>query len=89
MLTPCMCINAPRWSTNLGIPEEDMQAWGDTCPNYPGYDELGNFMTYSYTVCRAALGHFTPGQVGTWVGMVTAERQSDKRGNKQACGARD
>ncbi len=63
-LTPSACVlTPPRWSTNLGIPEEDMEAWGDSCPNHPGYDELGNFMTYAPDVCYAALGHLTPGQV--------------------------
>ncbi|GLC70166.1 hypothetical protein PLESTF_000933000 [Pleodorina starrii] len=52
-----------RWATTLGVPEADMNAWADTCPTNAGYDELGNYMTYSTPVCFAALGHFTPGQV--------------------------
>lgn len=32
-----MCVNAPRWSTQLGIPEEDQNAWADSCPNQPGW----------------------------------------------------
>ncbi|GFR51618.1 hypothetical protein Agub_g14044 [Astrephomene gubernaculifera] len=51
-----------RWSTNLGIPVADMNAWADTCPTLAGYDELGNYMTYNTPVCFAALGHFTAGQ---------------------------
>lgn len=61
---PACVFIAPRWSTRLGIPEEDMEAWGDSCPKQAGYDELGNFMTYVSAVCYAALGHITPGQVG-------------------------
>ncbi|GFR53081.1 hypothetical protein Agub_g15789, partial [Astrephomene gubernaculifera] len=52
-----------RWSSTLGIPEADMNAWADTCPTRAGYDELGNYMTYNTPVCFAALGHFTPAQV--------------------------
>ncbi|KXZ45544.1 hypothetical protein GPECTOR_53g130 [Gonium pectorale] len=52
-----------RWSTTLGIPAADMNAWADTCPSRAGYDELGNYMTYNTPVCFAGLGHFTPGQV--------------------------
>ncbi|EFJ45784.1 hypothetical protein VOLCADRAFT_93857 [Volvox carteri f. nagariensis] len=52
-----------RWSSTLGIPESDMNAWADSCPALPGYDELGNYMTYNTPVCFAALGHFTPAQV--------------------------
>ncbi|GIM14783.1 hypothetical protein Vretimale_17592 [Volvox reticuliferus] len=51
-----------RWSV-LGIPDLDKNAWADSCPDLPGYDELGNFMTYNTPVCFAALGHFTHGQV--------------------------
>ncbi|KXZ43414.1 hypothetical protein GPECTOR_91g568 [Gonium pectorale] len=51
-----------RWSTSLGIPEEDKNAWADSCPKHPGYDELGNYMTYNADVCYSVLGHFTPGQ---------------------------
>ncbi|GIL80303.1 hypothetical protein Vretimale_19789 [Volvox reticuliferus] len=61
---------AGRWdsiyqvaSTRVGIPEADMNAWADSCPENPGYDELGNYMTYSPNVCYAALGHFTLGQI--------------------------
>ncbi|GIL49096.1 hypothetical protein Vafri_5563 [Volvox africanus] len=49
-------------STRLGIPETDMNAWADSCPGKPGYDELGNYMTYNTEVCFAALGHLTAGQ---------------------------
>ncbi|GIL49093.1 hypothetical protein Vafri_5545 [Volvox africanus] len=52
-----------RWSSTLGIPDTDMNAWADSCPGKPGYDELGNYMTYNTPVCFAALGHFTEGQV--------------------------
>ncbi|GIL49148.1 hypothetical protein Vafri_5628 [Volvox africanus] len=51
-----------RWSSTLGIPDTDMNAWADSCPGNPGYDELGNYMTYNTAVCFAALGHFTEGQ---------------------------
>ncbi|KAG2440670.1 hypothetical protein HYH02_010249 [Chlamydomonas schloesseri] len=51
-----------RWSSTLGIPEADMNAWADTCPSRAGYDELGNYMTYNTPVCFAALGHLTLGQ---------------------------
>ncbi|GLI65837.1 hypothetical protein VaNZ11_009467 [Volvox africanus] len=51
-----------RWSSTLGIPDTDMNAWADSCPGNPGYDELGNYMTYNTAVCYAALGHFTEGQ---------------------------
>ncbi len=51
-----------RWSTTLGIPDLDKNAWADSCPNSPGYDELGNWMTYNAPVCSAALGHLTVGQ---------------------------
>ncbi|GIL80384.1 hypothetical protein Vretifemale_9487 [Volvox reticuliferus] len=51
-----------RWSSTLGIPVTDMNAWADSCPGNPGYDELGNYMTYNTGVCFAALGHFTAGQ---------------------------
>ncbi|GIL80393.1 hypothetical protein Vretifemale_9532, partial [Volvox reticuliferus] len=51
-----------RWSSTLGIPVTDMNAWADSCPGNPGYDELGNYMTYNTPVCFAALGHFTAGQ---------------------------
>ncbi|GIL49728.1 hypothetical protein Vafri_5993 [Volvox africanus] len=50
-----------RWSV-LGIPDLDKNAWADSCPKSPGYDELGNFMAYNTPVCFAALGHFTHGQ---------------------------
>ncbi|GIM08057.1 hypothetical protein Vretimale_12148, partial [Volvox reticuliferus] len=49
-------------STRLEVPEADMNAWADSCPGKPGYDELGNYMTYNTPVCFAALGHLTPGQ---------------------------
>ncbi|GIL49150.1 hypothetical protein Vafri_5628 [Volvox africanus] len=49
-------------STRLGIPDTDMNAWADSCPGNPGYDELGNYMTYNAPVCFAALGHLTAGQ---------------------------
>ncbi|GIM08070.1 hypothetical protein Vretimale_12107 [Volvox reticuliferus] len=49
-------------STRLEVPEADMNAWADSCPVNPGYDELGNYMTYNTPVCFAALGHLTPGQ---------------------------
>ncbi|KAG2501684.1 hypothetical protein HYH03_000186 [Edaphochlamys debaryana] len=52
-----------RLSTTLGIPPDDQNAWADTCPGFPGYDELGNYMTYTPSVCFMALGHFTLGQV--------------------------
>ncbi|EFJ43196.1 hypothetical protein VOLCADRAFT_106937 [Volvox carteri f. nagariensis] len=52
-----------RWSSTLGIPDLDKNAWADSCPNDPGYDELGNYMTYNTPVCFAALGHFTVGQM--------------------------
>ncbi|GIL49125.1 hypothetical protein Vafri_5600 [Volvox africanus] len=51
-----------RMASGLGIPETDMNAWADSCPGNPGYDELGNYMTYNTAVCFAALGHFTEGQ---------------------------
>ncbi|GIM14451.1 hypothetical protein Vretimale_17401 [Volvox reticuliferus] len=50
-------------SKRLGIPEADMNAWADSCPGNPGYDELGNYMTYTAPPCLSTLGHFTPGQV--------------------------
>ncbi len=49
-----------------------MNAWADTCPNRPGYDELGNYMTYNTAVCFAGLGHLTRGQVER-AHLVTAE----------------
>eukprot|EP00198_Chlamydomonas_reinhardtii_P001133 XP_001690468.1 predicted protein [Chlamydomonas reinhardtii] len=48
--------------SRVGIPDSDKNAWADTCPDDPGYDELGNFMTYTLPSCRAGLGHMTPGQ---------------------------
>ena len=36
-----------------------MNSWADTCPTQAGYDELGNFMTYTWPVCIAAVGHNT------------------------------
>ncbi|GIM14792.1 hypothetical protein Vretimale_17674 [Volvox reticuliferus] len=51
-----------RWSSTLGIPDQDINAWADSCPKSPGYDELGNYMTYNTPVCFAALGHFTKEQ---------------------------
>lgn len=51
-----------RCSTTLGIPELDKNAWADSCPRNPGYDELANFMGYGAPVCFAALGHFTAEQ---------------------------
>ncbi|KAG2425457.1 hypothetical protein HXX76_013667 [Chlamydomonas incerta] len=51
-----------RWSSTLGVPEGDMNAWADSCPTQAGYDELGNYMTYNTPVCFPALGHFTRGQ---------------------------
>jgi hypothetical protein len=48
-----------RWSTTLGIPDLDRNAWADSCRRNPGFDELGNYMTYNAPVCFAALGHFT------------------------------
>ncbi|EFJ45786.1 hypothetical protein VOLCADRAFT_93860 [Volvox carteri f. nagariensis] len=61
-----------RWSSTLGIPDTDKNAWADSCPGKPGYDELGNYMTYNTPVCFAALGHFTPAQVQR-AHYVTAE----------------
>ncbi|KAG2426665.1 hypothetical protein HXX76_012976 [Chlamydomonas incerta] len=52
-----------RWSSTLGVPEGDMNAWADSCPTQAGYDLLGNYMTYNTPVCYAALGHLTRGQV--------------------------
>ncbi|KAG2485236.1 hypothetical protein HYH03_016022 [Edaphochlamys debaryana] len=52
-----------RLSTRLGTPVEDMNAWADSCPGLPGYDSLGNHMTYDNSVCTSTLGHFTRGQV--------------------------
>ncbi|GLI65838.1 hypothetical protein VaNZ11_009468 [Volvox africanus] len=49
-------------STRLGVPDTDMNAWADSCPGNPGYDELGNYMTYNTAVCFAAVGHLTAGQ---------------------------
>ncbi|GIL49099.1 hypothetical protein Vafri_5568 [Volvox africanus] len=51
-----------RMASGLGIPETDMNAWADSCPGNPGYDELGNYMTYNTPACFAALGHLTAGQ---------------------------
>ncbi|EFJ45736.1 hypothetical protein VOLCADRAFT_93909 [Volvox carteri f. nagariensis] len=62
-----------RMASRLGIPEADMNAWADSCPDSPGYDELGNYMTYSAPVCFAALGHFTLGQA-LRAHYVTSER---------------
>ncbi|GLI71787.1 hypothetical protein VaNZ11_017132 [Volvox africanus] len=59
-------------SNRLGIPEADMNSWADSCPGNPGYDELGNYMTYSIAACYPALGHLTPGQVQR-AHYVTAE----------------
>ncbi len=52
-----------RWSTQLGIPSDDINSWADSCPSNPGYDELANHMTHTYIICIAAMGHMTPGQV--------------------------
>ncbi|EFJ46466.1 hypothetical protein VOLCADRAFT_92962 [Volvox carteri f. nagariensis] len=51
-----------RMGSRLGIPDADKNAWADTCPGSPGYDELGNYMTYNAPICFAALGHFTAAQ---------------------------
>ncbi|GLI65832.1 hypothetical protein VaNZ11_009461, partial [Volvox africanus] len=61
-----------RMASGLGIPETDMNAWADSCPGNPGYDELGNYMTYNTPVCFAALGHLTRGQAER-AHYVTAE----------------
>ncbi|GIL80359.1 hypothetical protein Vretimale_12138 [Volvox reticuliferus] len=61
-----------RWSSTLGIPATDMNAWADSCPALAGYDELGNYMTYNTPVCFAALGHFTPAQVQRAM-LITSE----------------
>ncbi|GIL49175.1 hypothetical protein Vafri_5648 [Volvox africanus] len=61
-----------RWSTTLGIPDTDMNAWADSCPALAGYDELGNYMTYNTPVCFAALGHLTPAQVQRAM-LITSE----------------
>ncbi|GIL49710.1 hypothetical protein Vafri_5994 [Volvox africanus] len=61
-----------RWSSTLGIPDQDINAWADSCPKSPGYDELGNYMTYNTPVCFAALGHFTKEQAQR-VHYMTAE----------------
>ncbi|GIM14457.1 hypothetical protein Vretimale_17406 [Volvox reticuliferus] len=59
-------------SKRLGIPEADINAWADSCPKKPGYDELGNYMTYTAPVCLVSIGHLTPGQVQR-AHYVTAE----------------
>ena len=56
-----------------GIPEDDMNAWADSCPSRAGYDELGNYMTYNDAVCFAAVGHITRGQAER-MHYVTSER---------------
>lgn len=48
----------------VGIPQDDMQSWADSCPSSPGFDELGNYLTYNTPVCFAAVGHMTAGQIG-------------------------
>ena len=40
-----------------------MNAWADSCPGAPGYDELGNYMTYNTAACYAVVGHLTRGQI--------------------------
>ncbi len=66
-ISACMCINAPRWSTQLGIPEEDRNAWADSCPTLAGYDELGNYMTYSSPGEEGGAGD------GRWRGRAVLE----------------
>lgn len=43
-------------------------------PVLQGYDELGNYLTYSLGVCVATLGHLTSQQVG-WLHRVSYEEQ--------------
>ncbi|KAG2501034.1 hypothetical protein HYH03_000853 [Edaphochlamys debaryana] len=61
-----------RWSKALEIPLEDRNSWADSCPNNPGYDEIGNYLTYNTAVCFAALGHLTREQAER-AHLVTAE----------------
>ncbi|GLC49625.1 hypothetical protein PLESTB_000268700 [Pleodorina starrii] len=49
-------------SRTLGAPAEDVNSWADSCPGRAGYDEIGNFMTYTSAVCNIAVGHMTQGQ---------------------------
>ncbi|KAG2488410.1 hypothetical protein HYH03_013094 [Edaphochlamys debaryana] len=62
-----------RWSTFAGLPDEDQNAWADSCPGRAGFDELGNYMGYNWGICFAALGHFTEGQINMalWEFSVT------------------
>ncbi|KAG2500263.1 hypothetical protein HYH03_001841 [Edaphochlamys debaryana] len=51
-----------RWSTATTQPVDDERSWGDSCSAY-GYDQLGNYLTYTFPVCFAAMGFLTPGQI--------------------------
>ncbi|KXZ54230.1 hypothetical protein GPECTOR_5g321 [Gonium pectorale] len=52
-----------RASVRVGIPAEDVNPAFDSCPQYPGTDEIANYVTYTYDICLAALGHLTTGQI--------------------------
>ncbi|KAG2501007.1 hypothetical protein HYH03_000828 [Edaphochlamys debaryana] len=49
---------------------DDQLSRFDSCPQRPGFDQLGNYMTYSWPVCLAALGHVTPDQVALMHAMT-------------------
>ncbi|GLC49629.1 hypothetical protein PLESTB_000269100 [Pleodorina starrii] len=49
-------------SRTLGAPAEDVNSWADSCPGRAGYDEIGNYMTYTSAVCTIVVGHMTEGQ---------------------------
>jgi hypothetical protein len=57
---PCAVLQT--WRMRLGIPVADATHGFDSCPNQPGDDELGNYISYTHDVCIVALGHTTQGE---------------------------
>ncbi|GLC64630.1 hypothetical protein PLESTF_000186700 [Pleodorina starrii] len=51
-----------NWRNALGIPAADSTHGFDSCTTQPGYDELGNYISYTHDVCVVAMGHVTYGQ---------------------------
>ncbi|KXZ50538.1 hypothetical protein GPECTOR_16g713 [Gonium pectorale] len=47
----------------VGIPPEDQDPQFDSCPQQPGFDEVANYMTDTYSVCWLVKGHLTRDQI--------------------------
>ncbi len=54
-------------------PTGNCAAGTDTCPAFPGLDDVTNFMNYGDDVC---MNHFTPGQIQRMVEQTSAFRPS-------------